>query len=203
MGMCIVQIQNVRVNFACTKRIFNLSAEAITNVRNARLCARCAIFFLKIKRIPFSYRLVRGVYNFEESPKSIQDVIGDVYCPGKYCFNREMRISWWSCNNSESHLWLWKCGARLFVHKVPFMLQEHVKRTKTDKTRFFFVKKDELVTRPTIVNYCPISINEKLKKELCVDNKVQETIGDMYCPTCRNEKCVYISTIKNVWFLRL
>ena len=32
------------------------------------------------------------------------------------------------------------------------------------------------------------------KKELCVDNKVRETIGDVYCPTCRNEKCVYIST---------
>ena len=34
------------------------------------------------------------------------------------------------------------------------------------------------------------------KKELCVDSKVRETIGDVYCPTCRNEKCVYISTNK-------
>ena len=34
-----------------------------------------------------------------------------------------------------------KCGALLFVHKVPFMLQEHVKATKTDKTRFFFAEK--------------------------------------------------------------
>ena len=34
------------------------------------------------------------------------------------------------------------------------------------------------------------------KKELCVDNKVQEAIGDVYCPTCRIEKCVYISTKK-------
>ena len=33
------------------------------------------------------------------------------------------------------------CGAWLFVHKVPFMLQEHVKTTKTDKTRFFFARK--------------------------------------------------------------
>ena len=29
-----------------------------------------------------------------------------------------------------------------------------------------------------------------------MDNKVQETIGDVYYPTCRNEKCVYISTNK-------
>ena len=32
------------------------------------------------------------------------------------------------------------------------------------------------------------------KKELCVENKVREPIGDVFCPTCRNEKCVYIST---------
>ena len=30
-----------------------------------------------------------GVYIFEQSPKSIQDVNGDVYSPGKYCLNRE------------------------------------------------------------------------------------------------------------------
>ena len=32
----------------------------------------------------FFLSLVQGVYIFEESPKSVQDVIGDVYCPGKY-----------------------------------------------------------------------------------------------------------------------
>ena len=51
---------SVWVNFACTKRFFNLSAEAIINVRNARVCARCAIFILKIKQFPFSCRLVKG-----------------------------------------------------------------------------------------------------------------------------------------------
>ena len=35
---------------------------------------------------------------------------------------------------------------------------------------------------------------------MCVDNKVQETIGDFYCPTCRIEKCVYISTNKTASF---
>ena len=38
------------------------------------------------------------------------------------------------------------------------------------------------------------------KKELCVDNKVREMIGDVFCPTCRNEKCVYISTNKTTSF---
>ena len=31
---------------------------------------------------------------------------------------------------------------------------------------------------------------------MCVDDKLQETLGDVYCPTCRNEKCLYISTKK-------
>ena len=38
------------------------------------------------------------------------------------------------------------------------------------------------------------------KKELSVDNKVRESIGDVYCPTCRNEKCVYLSTNKTTSF---
>ena len=38
------------------------------------------------------------------------------------------------------------------------------------------------------------------QKELCVDNKVRETVGYVYCPTCRNEKCVYISTNKTTSF---
>ena len=38
------------------------------------------------------------------------------------------------------------------------------------------------------------------KKELCVDDKVRETIGDVYCPTCSNEKCVYILTNKTTSF---
>ena len=60
LGTCIVQIQSVWVNFACTGRLFNLLAEAIISVRNVGLCARCAIFLLKIKQIPFSCRLVKG-----------------------------------------------------------------------------------------------------------------------------------------------
>ena len=69
-------------------------------------------------------------------------LMGDVYCPGKYCFNRgkcesvggyvTTRRSIYGCR---------KCGAWLYVHKVPFMLQEHVKTTQTDKTRFFSAKK--------------------------------------------------------------
>ena len=120
-------------------------------------CPQCASV-CQVWNVPFEDQtnsfflsLGPGAYAFEENPKSIQDVIGDVYCPGKYCLNREKcksiggyvttPRSIYGCDN---------CGAWLFVHKVPFMLQEHVKtKKKTDKTRFFFAKKD--VTRQTIV----------------------------------------------------
>ena len=59
-GMCTATIQSVWVNLACTKRLFNLSAEAIINARNAGLCVNCAIFILRIKQILFSCRLVLG-----------------------------------------------------------------------------------------------------------------------------------------------
>ena len=40
----------------------------------------------------------------------------------------------------------------------------------------------------------PFQSTKYREKELYVDNKVQETIGDEYFQTRRNEKCVYIST---------
>ena len=82
------------------------------------------------------------VHIFEESPKPIQDIIGDVICPDKYCSNRE------KCENLDGFVTTprsingcVKCGAELFVDKVPFTLQEHVKLTKTHKTLQFFAKK--------------------------------------------------------------
>ena len=102
-------------------------------VRNIPLEEQTNSFFLS---------LGQAVYIFKESPKSVQDVIGDVYCPGKYCLNREKFESIGGYVTTPRSNYGWgKCGAWLFVHKVPFMLQEHVKTTKTDKTRFFFARK--------------------------------------------------------------
>ena len=128
-------MQSVRVNFACTKRLFNLSAEAIIHARIERLCVRCALFFFEDQTNSFFLSRGQGVYIFEETPKSVQDVIGDVYCPGKYCSNIE------KCESLDGYVTTprsiygcGKCGAWLFVHKVPLMLQKHVETTKTDKT---------------------------------------------------------------------
>ena len=129
LGMCAVRTRSVRVNIVFTKRRFNLSAEAIINVRNARLCTRCPIFHLKVKQILFSS------YVFEEIPESIQEVIGDVYCPGKHCFNRM------KCESFEGYVTTPRSihdfangGAWLFVRRILFTLQGLVKTTKRQST---------------------------------------------------------------------
>ena len=77
---CIVQKQSDWVNFACTKRLFNLPAEAIINVRNARLCQVRNILF-EDQTNSFFLSFGQRVYIFEESTKSFQIFIGDLYCP--------------------------------------------------------------------------------------------------------------------------
>ena len=119
-------------------------------------CPHCASV-CQVRNFPFEDQLNSfflslgpGVYIFEERPISIQDVIGDVLCPGKYCLNREKCKSIGGhVTNPRSIFGCDNCGAWLFVPKVLFMLQEHVKTTKTDKTRLFFAIKD--VTRQTFV----------------------------------------------------
>ena len=119
-------------------------------------CPQCGSV-CQVRNIPFeeqinSFFLSPGqrVYIFEERPMSFQEVIGDVYCPGDFCLNREECESF-GCyvTSPRSFYGCGKCGAWLFVHKVPFKLQEHVKTTKTDKTRFSFAKKD--VTQQTTI----------------------------------------------------
>ena len=107
---------------------------SVCHVRNIRFEEQTNSFF---------WSPGQGVYNFEERAKSIEEVIGDVYCPGEFCCNRE------KCESIGGYVTIpgsifgcGKCGAWLFVHKVPFTLQEHVKTTKTDKLRFFFARKD-------------------------------------------------------------
>ena len=57
-----------------------------------------------------------------------------------------------------------------------------------------------LVPNNQLLLNVPFQSTKYGKKELSVDNKVREFIGEVYCPTCRNEKCVYISTNKTTSF---
>ena len=137
------------------------------------------------------------VYIFEETLKSNQDVVGDVYCPSKYCFNRE------KCEFLDGFVTTrrliycsWKNGAWLFVHQILFMLQEHVKTTKTNRMRFFFARK-RWTWYPTINYYLLSHFNQpNIDRKNCVWTTKYKTIRDVFCPICRNEKCVYVSAIK-------
>ena len=58
-------------------------------------CPQCASV-CQVRNIPFENQTNSfflsfgpGVYIFEKNPKSIRDVIGDVYCPGEYCLNKK------------------------------------------------------------------------------------------------------------------
>ena len=57
-----------------------------------------------------------------------------------------------------------------------------------------------LVPNKQLLLKVPFQLTKYRRKELCVDNKVRKTIGDVFCPTCRDEKCVYISTNKTTSF---
>ena len=156
-----------RGDYQCPQRA------SVCQVRNTPSEDQANSFFLS---------LGQGVYIFEENPKSIQVIIGDVFCPGEYCLNREKCKSIGGyVTTSRSIYGCDNCGAWLFVNKVPSTLQEHVKTTKTDKTRFFFAKRDELVTRRKIVQKVPFQSTKNRKKEMCAYNI--KTIGDVYCPT--------------------
>ena len=106
----------------------------MSQVRNIPFEEQINSFFLSLRQ---------GFYIFEERPKSIEENIGDVYCPGDFCLNREKCESIGDYVTTPRPIYgCGKCGAWLFVHQVPFKLQEHLKTTKTDKTRFLIAKKD-------------------------------------------------------------
>ena len=103
------------------------------------VCVSGAQYSFEDHRKSFFLSLGQGFYNFQESPKSIQDVTGDVCCSGKYCFNTEK--SEFFDGYVITPRSIRGCGKRRawwFVQKVLFMLHEHAKTTKTKKTRFFF-----------------------------------------------------------------
>ena len=97
-------------------------------------CSNCA-FVCQVGKNPFEDQtnssfssLDQGVFIFEESPKSTQDVCGDMYCTGNSSSKREKCESIGGFVTFPRSIYdCGKWGAWLFVHKVPSMLQEHVK----------------------------------------------------------------------------
>ena len=141
------------VNFACTKRLFNLLAEAIIKVRNVDLCARCAIVLLNIKQIHFSCRLVKG-FTFLKRTQISSRCYWRCLLSWRVLFQRrEKRISWWLCNNSEIPLCLWKVWSLLVCSQKSFYVTRAREDNKNRPNTFFsLLEKDELGTQQTTIN---------------------------------------------------
>ena len=108
-----------------------------------------------------------------------------------------MRILCWLCNNSEIHLWLWKVSSLVVRSQSSFYVTRARKDDKNRQNTLFLCQKKMLHDKQ-LFNEVPFQSTANKKKKLCVDNI--KTIGDVFCPTCRNEKCVYISTNKTTSF---
>ena len=159
------------------QRDFSIFRQKRLSMSAMRVCVPGAQkFFWRSNKFLF-LSFGQGVYIFEESPKSIQYSIRDVYCPGTNCSNRE------KCESLGGYVTTSRlicgCGKWLFVHELPFMLQEHVKTTKNRQHTLFFAKKCELGTQQTIVTWCPISTNQIQKEKIVCGH--QNTLDYWIC----------------------
>ena len=100
-------------------------------------------------------------------------LIGDVYCPNIKCSGRLCLHKKTFESLGRSDYQCPQCGSVCQVRNIPF----------EDQINSFFLSLGQGV----------YIFKERSKS-------VQEVIGDVYCPTCRNEKCVYISTNKTTSF---
>ena len=100
-------------------------------------------------------------------------LIGDVYCPNIKCSGRLCLHKKTFESLGRSDYQCPQCGSVCQVRNIPF----------EDQINSFFLTLGQGV----------YIFKERSKS-------VQEVIGDVYCPICRNEKCVYISTNKTTSF---
>ena len=104
---------------------------------------------------------------------------------------RKRWISWRLCNKSEIHLRLWKMWSLLVSSKNFLLWYQSTQIRQSQTKRAFLQKKMKLLpSKQVFINVLFQSTNCR-KKELFVDNKVQETIGNVYCSTCRNENSLH------------
>ena len=119
------------------KRLFNLPAEAIINVRNARLCSGCAIFFSRSNKFLFLVVWSRGLHFWRES-KIISGCDWSCLLSWQVLSQqREMRIYWWLCNNSEIHLGFWKVWSLVVCSQSSFYVTRARKDNKNIQNTLF------------------------------------------------------------------
>ena len=82
-------------NTTCSGKLLFYKKSHQSLGRSDYICSQCASVcqvgnvLLENQTNYFFLSFGQEFYIFKESPKSTQDAIGDVFGPGKYCFNRE------------------------------------------------------------------------------------------------------------------
>ena len=131
LGTCNVGIQSVRVNFAAQKA-FSISWQKRLSKSTMRVCVPGAQYsFWRSNKFHFLYVWPRGLHFWRKSR-----IISKSFWRCLFCESLDGYVT-----TPRSIHGFGKCKAWLFVHKVCFTWQEHVRTTKADKPRFFSAKK--------------------------------------------------------------
>ena len=142
---------------------------SVCQVRNITFEDQINSFFLS---------LGQGVHIFKERSKSVQEVIGDVYCPGEFCLNRE------KCESLGGHVTTprsiygcGKCGALVVCSQSSF----YVTRTrKDDKNRQNTILLCQKRCYPTNNFYLMSHLKQpNIERENCVWTKKYERLSEM------------------------
>ena len=121
------------------KRLLKLSTEAIINVLNDRPSVRSALFFLRNKRMVF-LECDRGIF-FEQTQKSIQNVIGVVFFLGGFCSRPKIvNVHEWETNEENCYECL-QCKSCCHVLSMPFEYQKPESLVFGGNATYCFVKK--------------------------------------------------------------
>ena len=127
---CIVQIQSVWVKFACTKN-FSISRQKRLSMSAMRVCVPGAQYSIwRANKFLFLVVWSGGLHFWKESKVNSRCYWRCLLSWQVLFQQREMRISWWLCNNFEIHLWLWKRWSLVVCSQSSF----YVTRARKDDT---------------------------------------------------------------------
>ena len=134
---CIVQMQTVWVNFACTKN-FSISWQKRLSMSAMWVCLPGAQYPLwRTNKLLFLVSWSRSLHFWRETKVNSRCCWRCVLSWQVLSQQREMRIYWWLCNNSEIQLWLWKVWSLVVCSQSSFHVTRARKDDKNRQNTFF------------------------------------------------------------------
>ena len=164
---CIIQIQSVQVDFACTKN-FSISRQKRLSMPAMRVCVSGARYsFWRSKKFLFLVTWPRGLHFWREPKISSICYWRCLLSWQVLSQQREMRIYWWLCNNPEIHLWLWKVWGLVVCSQSPFLITRARKDNKNRQNSLFLCQKRmNLLPNKQLLLNVPFHSSKNRKKEL-------------------------------------